>query len=201
MIDRRKLLLLAPAGVLAAGLVGALGWMTLHREDDGAVPIGGPFRLRTADGRDVSDADFRGRWMLVYFGYTHCPDACPTALADMANALDALSAEEKRKVAILFITIDPERDTPAVMQDYVTAFNAPITGLSGTPEQVAAVAKEYRVYYAKHPKAGDEYDMDHSSIIYVMDPRGRFAANFTHESAPDDIAAKLRGLIGGTSIG
>ncbi len=194
MIDRRKLLLLAPAGVLAAGLAGMAGWMALRRED-GPIPIGGPFRLRAADGREVTDADFRGRWMLVYFGYTRCPDACPTALQDMANALDALSADEKRKVSILFITVDPERDTPAVMQDYVTAFNAPITGLSGTPEQIAAVAKEYRVYYAKHPKANGEYDMDHSSIIYVMDPRGRFVANFTHESAPDDIAAKLRTLI------
>ncbi len=194
MIDRRKLLLLAPAGVLAAGLAGMAGWMALRRED-GPIPIGGPFRLRAADGREVTDADFRGRWMLVYFGYTRCPDACPTALQDMANALDALSADEKRRVSILFITVDPERDTPAVMQDYVTAFNAPITGLSGTPEQIAAVAKEYRVYYAKHPKANGEYDMDHSSIIYVMDPRGRFVANFTHESAPDDIAAKLRTLI------
>ena len=169
--------------------------MALRRGGDRPVPIGGPFRLRTADGREVTDADFRGRWMLVYFGYTHCPDACPTALQDMANALDALGADAKAKVAVLFITVDPERDTPAVMQDYVSAFNAPITGLSGTPEQIAAVAREYRVYYAKHPKAGGEYDMDHSSIIYVMDPRGRFVANFTHESAPDDIAAKLRSLM------
>ncbi len=200
MIDRRKLLLLAPAGLLAAGLVGAAGWMTLHREE-GPVPIGGPFRLRAADGREVTDADFRGRWMLIYFGYTRCPDACPTALQDMANALDTLGPDAKGKVAVLFITIDPERDTPAVMQDYVTAFNAPITGLSGTPEQIAAVAKEYRVYYAKHPKDGGEYDMDHSSIIYVMDPRGRFAANFTHETPPDAMALKLRSLINGTAIG
>ncbi len=200
MIERRKLLLLAPAGLLAAGLVGAAGWMTLHRGDV-TVPIGGPFRLRAADGREVTDADFRGRWMLIYFGYTRCPDACPTALQDMANALDALGADAKAKVAVLFITIDPERDTPAVMQDYVTAFNAPITGLSGTPEQIAAVAKEYRVYYAKHPKDGGEYDMDHSSIIYVMDPRGRFAANFTHETPPDAMALKLRSLINGTAIG
>jgi len=194
LIDRRKLLLLSPAALLAAGLAGTAGWMALGH-DEGPIPIGGPFRLRAADGKEVSDSDFRGRWMLVYFGYTHCPDACPTALQDMANALDTLTEEQTRKVALLFITIDPERDTPAVMQDYVTAFNAPITGLSGTPEQTAAVAKEYRVYYAKHPKDGGDYDMDHSSIIYVMDPRGRFVANFTHETAPDDIAAKLRTLM------
>jgi len=195
MIDRRRVLLLAPAGVLAAGLAGAGAWMALRR-DDGPVPIGGPFRLRAGDGKEVTDADFRGRWMLVYFGYTRCPDACPTALQDMANALDTMDAEMRRKVAILFITVDPERDTPPVMQDYVTAFDAPITGLSGTPQEIAAVAKAYRVYYAKHPKGGEEYDMDHSSIIYVMDPRGRYAANFTHETAPDAIAAKLRALMG-----
>lgn len=169
--------------------------MALHR-DEGPIPIGGPFRLRAGDGREVTEADFRGRWMLVYFGYTRCPDACPTALQDMANALDAMGADAKQKVAIVFITIDPERDTPAVVQDYVSAFNAPITGLSGTPEQIAAVAKAYRVYYAKHPRRGEEYDMDHSSIIYVMDPRGRFVANFTHETAPDAIAAKLRSVMG-----
>jgi len=194
-MDRRKLLMLAPAGVLGVGLLGAGSWLALHREEAG-VPIGGPFRLQAADGREVTDADFRGRWMLVYFGYTHCPDACPTALQDMANALDTLGPEAKKKVAVLFITVDPERDTPAVMRDYVTAFDAPITGLSGTSEETAAVAKAYKVYYAKHPKAGGDYDMDHSSVIYVMDPRGRFVANFTHETAPDAIAAKLRTLMG-----
>lgn len=195
MTNRRRLLLLAPAGVLGAGLLGTAGWMALHR-DEPAVPIGGPFRLQAAGGRNVTDADFRGKWMLVYFGYTRCPDACPTALQDIANALDTLGPDAKRKVAVLFITVDPERDTPAAMADYVSAFDAPITGLSGTPAEIAAAAKEYRVYYAKHPKTGGEYDMDHSSIIYVMDPRGRFVGNFTHETAPDAIAAKLRPLIG-----
>ncbi len=195
MIGRRKLLLLAPAAVLGTGLAGAAAWLSL-RPDEGIIPIGGPFRLRAADGREVTDADFRGRLMLVFFGYTNCPDACPTALQDIANALDLLGAEATRKVAVLFITVDPERDTPAVVQDYVSAFNAPITGLSGTLDQVAGAAKAYRVFYAKHPKAGGEYDMDHSTIIYVMDARGRFVANFTHETAPDVIAAKLRTLLG-----
>ena len=195
MTARRRLLLLAPAGVLGAGLAGMAAWLGL-RGDKTAAGIGGPFRLRGADGREVTNADFRGRWMLVYFGYTRCPDACPTALQDMANAVDSLDAGTRTKVAMLFITVDPERDTPAVVQDYVGAFNAPIVGLSGTPDQVAAAAKAYRVYYAKHPRAGEEYDMDHSSIIYVMDPRGRFVANFTHETAPDVIAAKLRTLAG-----
>ncbi len=194
-MTRRQLMLLAPAGVLGMALAGVGGYVLTRDKDEPVVPIGGPFRLQAADGREVTDADFRGRWMMVYFGYTHCPDACPTALQDIANALDTLGDAAKKKVAVLFITVDPERDTPALMQDYVSAFAADITGLSGTPEQIKAAALAYRVYYAKHMTA-DGYDMDHSSIIYVMDPRGRFATNFTHETPPDAIAAKLRPLIG-----
>ena len=121
---------------------------------------------------------------------------CPTGLQTIANALDTLGPEAKRRAAVLFVTVDPERDSPKILQDYVSAFDAPITGLGGSPEQVAAAAKAYRVYYAKHPKADGAYDMDHSSIIYVMDPRGRFAANFTHETPPDTMAARLRALMG-----
>ena len=195
-MDRRRLLLLAPAGVLGVGLAGAAALIGLRGGTEAAVPIGGPFRLQAVGGRTVTDADFRGRWMLVYFGYTRCPDACPTALQDIANALDMLGAEARTRIAVLFITVDPARDTPAVMQDYVSAFDADITGLSGTPAEVDAAAKAYRVYYARHAKPGGEYDMDHSSIIYLMDPRGRFVANFTHETAPDQIAGKLRTLLG-----
>ena len=169
--------------------------MALHR-DEGPIPIGGPFRLRAGDGREVTDADFRGRWMLVYFGYTHCPDACPTALQDMANAADMLDPAQRKKVALVFITIDPERDTPATMKEYVSNFAAPITALSGSAEQIAKAAKEYRVYYAKHETdSSGGYEMDHSSVIYVMNPDGDFVANFTHETAPAQIAAKLKTLV------
>ena len=193
-MDRRMLLRLAPAGVLGVALAGTAAWIGT-RGDPASTGIGGPFRLTAGDGRTVTDADFRGRWMLVYFGYTHCPDACPTALQDMANAVDALGPDAARRVALVFITIDPERDTPALMQDYVGAFDAPITGLSGTPEQIATAARGYRVYYAKHPRDDGGYDMDHSSIIYLMNPSGQFAANFTHETPPDAITAKLRAML------
>ena len=113
----------------------------------------------------------------------------------MANAVDALGPDAARKVALLFITIDPERDTPALIQDYVSAFNAPITALSGTPEQIAAAARAYRVYYAKHPRDDGGYDMDHSSIIYLMDPAGKLVGNFTHETPPDAITTKLKGVL------
>ncbi len=185
--------MLTPAAVLAVGLVGA----AILRGTGGAdsvIPIGGPFTLVDGDGKTVTDQAFRGKWMMVYFGYTHCPDACPTALQDMANALDDLGPQ-KKEVAAVFITIDPARDTPAVMKDYVAAFDAGIVPLTGSQEAIGAAARAYRVYYAKHPTKDGGYDMDHSSIIYLMDPRGRFVANFTHETSPDQIAAKLKTLV------
>ena len=166
----------------------------LERSPAGAVTIGGPFTLVDGAGQAVSDKQFRGRWMLVYFGYTHCPDACPTALNDMANALDLLGPK-RREVAPLFITVDPERDTPTVMRDYVQAFGTQIVGLTGTPDQVAVAEKGYRVYAARHPTKDGGYDMDHSSIIYLMDPAGKFVAIFNNGTNPQEMAERMRTLI------
>jgi len=166
-------------------------------ERSGAEPpvaIGGPFTLEDGGGAPVSDTAFRGRWMLVYFGYTHCPDACPTALNDMANALDLLGPQ-RRKVAPLFITVDPERDTPAVMRDYAQAFGTEIVPLTGTAAQVEAAEKEYHVYAAKHPNKSGGYDMDHSSIIYLMDPAGKFVAIFSDGTSPKEMADRMRKLM------
>jgi len=160
----------------------------------GLLIIGGPFRLVDQNGKTVTDADLKGKWSLVYFGYTHCPDACPTALNDIAIALDELGPQ-RNAVRPVFVTVDPERDTPAVLKSYVTAFDAPILALSGTPEEIAQAAKGYRVYYAKHPEAGGDYSMDHSSVIYVMDPEGRFTASFTQENSPEEIAERLKKLL------
>jgi protein SCO1/2 len=156
-----------------------------------ASAIGGPFRLVDQNGKTVTDADLKGKWSLVYFGYTHCPDACPN---DIAIALDELGPQ-RNAVRPVFVTVDPERDTPAVLKSYVTAFDAPILALSGTPEEIAQAAKGYRVYYAKHPEAGGDYSMDHSSVIYVMDPEGRFTASFTQENSPEEIAERLKKLL------
>jgi protein SCO1/2 len=169
----------------------------------GAAAVGGPFSLVDQDGRPVTEQTFRGRWMLIYFGYTHCPDACPTALSEMAEALAQLAPAAREKVQPVFITVDPERDTPAVLKDYVAAFDAGVVGLTGNAEQVAGAAKAFRVYHAKHRRDGvaaaggtDEgYSVDHSSIIYVMDPQGRFAAHFTHETPPERIAGKLAEIV------
>ncbi|RYY11061.1 MAG: SCO family protein [Alphaproteobacteria bacterium] len=193
MLTRRHALWAAPVAVVGAG-AGLSGWMLLRRPTR-ASGIGGPFTLVDGSGKTVTDSSFRGKWMLIYFGYTHCPDACPTALQDMANALDMLDPAQRKSVVIVFITVDGERDTPAVMQDYVSNFAAPIVALSGSAEQIAAAAKAYRVYYGKHPTADGGYEMDHSSVIYVMNPDGDFVANFTHETAPARIAEKMRQLL------
>ncbi|MBI1777759.1 MAG: SCO family protein [Proteobacteria bacterium] len=188
---------------LIAALIGALvlagiALVVVDRVIGGSTAvatIGGPFQLTDQDGRPVSEASYRGKWLLIYFGYTHCPDACPTALNDMAEAIDRLGGK-RPKVQALFVTVDPERDTPAVLKDYVAAFGDAVVGLTGTPDQIQRAARAYRVYYAKHAGASPgEYDMDHSSVIYVMDPQGRFVTNFTHESPPELIAQRLNALI------
>jgi len=188
---------LAALVILGAGVFLALTLRDNPRGAAGTVlasAIGGPFRLTDQNGKTVTDADLKGKWSLVYFGYTHCPDACPTALNDISIALEDLGTK-RDAVRPVFITVDPERDTPEALKAYVTSFDAPIVALTGTPEQVAQAAKGYRVYYAKHPEAGGEYSMDHSSVIYVMDPQGRFTASFTHESTPEQIAERLKKLL------
>lgn len=157
-----------------------------------SVQIGGPFRLVDQSGSAVTDADYRGHWMLVYFGYTFCPDVCPTELQTIAAALDKLGPDAA-KVAPLFITVDPARDTPAVLAKYVALFGHGIVGLTGTPEEIAAVARAFRVYYAKAPVGGSAtYLMDHSSFLYLLDPKGRLAALFNQDTSADDLAAGLR---------
>lgn len=185
------------AGLLAVALAaGAVAWWYGTRDGEAArtVQIGGAFSLVDQDGKPVTDATYRGKWLLVYFGYTHCPDACPTALGTIAVALDELGAKRSR-VQALFVSIDPERDTPEVMKSYVASFEGDVTGLTGTPEQVARAAKAYRVYYAKNARADGDYDMDHSSVIFVIGPDGRYAGHFTHVDPPEKIAERLAGLI------
>ena len=159
--------------------------------------LGGPFSLVDETGRPVTEASFAGRWMLVYFGFTYCPDVCPTELGAMASALDALGPAADSVVPV-FITIDPERDTPAAMADYVSRFHPRLKGLTGTPEQIAEAARRYRVYYAKSRRAeAGDYLMDHSSFIYLVGPDGRVRSLFRPETTPESmaaaIAAQLRG--------
>jgi protein SCO1/2 len=149
--------------------------------------IGGPFRLTDQNGRTVTDQDFKGRPFLVFFGFTHCPDVCPTTLFEVSEILRKLGADGDR-VRALFITVDPERDTPDKMKEYLSSFDPRLTGLTGDPEAVAAVAKAYRVYFKKVPLDQGGYTMDHTAIVYLMDKDGRFVAPFTSLKRGTDAA-------------
>ena len=193
---RKSSLLYPMVGVVAAVLLlGVSGFFWLSTAGNG-YSIGGPFTLENSAGKTVTAKDFRGRYMLVYFGYTYCPDVCPTTLNVVAAALDELGPRAKSLVPI-FITVDPQRDTPQVMQRYTAAFSPDLIGLTGTPDQIAKVAKEYRVYYAKHVTGPgpNDYSMDHSSIIYLMDPDGKFIAPIGAEQSPADMAAHISKLM------
>src|SRR5574337_19404 len=153
--------------------------------------VGGPFALQDGSGKTVSDATLRGRPFLVYFGYTHCPDTCPTELARIS---DVLTAMKDKAIPALFITIDPERDTPKLMHDYVSSFDSHIIGLSGTPQEIGAVEKAYRVYARKGKVESDGgYSMDHSSIVYLMNKRGGFMEALNLDRTPQEVAKELIG--------
>jgi protein SCO1 len=133
--------------------------------------VGGPFHLVDQDGRPVSDEDMKGRPFLVFFGFTHCPDICPTTLFDMSQMLHALGPDADR-IGALFITVDPERDTPAVLKDYLANFDPHLRALTGDPAAVNAALKAYRVYATKVPLEGGDYTMDHTAVVYLMDRNG-----------------------------
>jgi protein SCO1 len=195
VLRRAVIVGLATAVLTMAIAVARLG---AHSQADNAataVPgMGGHFRLLTAEGSAVTEGSFPGKWLLVYFGYTFCPDACPTAMNALGVTLDELGPLAA-EVQPIFITVDPERDTPQVVADYVKAFDPRIVGLSGTPEQIAAAAKEFRVYYQIRPLGSDEYAIDHSSFIYVIDPQGRVVELLTGNLPGHSMTEELRRLI------
>jgi protein SCO1/2 len=162
--------------------------------------VTGEFSLIDHRGNSVTDEDFRGSWPLIFFGYTYCPDVCPTTLAVVGLVMDALG-EDAAKVQPLLITVDPARDTPEVMAEYVDAFHPRLIGLTGSEIQVAAAAQSHRAYYAKvlmfegDKIIEDEYAMDHSAYLYLMDPDGVYATVFSPTDTADEIAEKIRGFL------
>jgi protein SCO1/2 len=158
----------------------------------GTSAIGGPFKLTDQNGKVITDADFKGKPFLVFFGYTHCPDVCPTTLFDMSEVMRALGSDADR-VGALFVSVDPDRDTAAVLKDYLSSFDPHLRGATGDPAALEKIEKEYRVYAKKVPtgKNGD-YSMDHSAIVYLMDKSGRFVAPFRLDRKPQDSASELR---------
>jgi protein SCO1/2 len=174
-------------------LVLAASFVVLFKPDRAGAPaaslIGGPFKLTAGDGRTVTDVDMKGEPFLVFFGYTHCPDVCPATLAEIS---DVLSKMPGKPVKALFVTVDPERDSQAVMKDYVSNFDPRILGLTGDRAAIDQVEKAYRVYARKAPQAGsDDYTMDHSAIVYLMDSQGRFVEAFNLDRKPEESAKEL----------
>lgn len=195
-------------GRLSAGLVAAIvmaiaAAVILYRpapNHGAAIPgqaqIGGPFTLVDQTGRTVTDKDLKGKPTAMFFGFTYCPEICPTTLGALTAWMKALGPDAD-KLNVVYVTIDPERDTPKQMGLYLTSFDPRIRGLSGTPAQVAKIAKAYKVYYQKVPLAGGGYTMDHSSAIYLMDAHGDFSGVITYQEPSDQALAKLRKLIRG----
>ncbi|MGD0421022.1 MAG: SCO family protein [Xanthobacteraceae bacterium] len=153
--------------------------------------VGGPFHLEDQNGKPVSDQDLKGQPFLVFFGYTHCPDICPTTLFEISEVIKKLGNDAGRTGAI-FITVDPERDTPAALKDYLSNFDPHLRGLTGDPAAVAAAIKAYRVYAKKVPLKDGDYTMDHTAVVYLMDKDGHFVAPFNLKQTPEAAAEQLR---------
>jgi protein SCO1/2 len=184
-------------GAFTAGLlvcVAAILWL-VGGNSNSIVPkpaaIGGPFQLTDQDGRTVSDQSLHGKPFLVFFGFTHCPDVCPTTLFEVSEVMRSLGRDADRTAA-LFISVDPERDTPEKIKDYLSNFDPHLRGLTADAATVAAVAKEYRVYYKKVPLDGGDYTMDHTALVYLMDKEGRFVAPFNLKRTPEEAASELK---------
>jgi protein SCO1/2 len=182
--------------LLAVLLLGVGSFLWLNEGANGVAGVGGPFSLQNGDGKTMTDRDFRGKYLLVYFGYTFCPDVCPTTLNEVAGAMDKLGSKADQ-VQPVFITVDPRRDTPTVMKQYTASFTPRLIGLTGTPDEIAKVAKEYRVYYAEHRtgQGPDDYTMDHSSVLYLMGPDGKFIAPLRSDEPGEQMAADIAKLM------
>jgi protein SCO1/2 len=194
MMDRttRPLVIVAAfAGSLVVGLVLMLWALGGLRSVAAPAAIGGPFQLTDQAGRIVTEKDLQGRPTLVFFGFTHCPDVCPTSLFEISEVLKAMGKDADR-VNAYFVSVDPERDTHEAMKDYLSSFDPHLKGLTGDPGAVAKVISGFRVYARKVPLKDGDYTMDHTALIYLMDRDGRFVAPFNLKRTPEDAAADLK---------
>ena len=155
--------------------------------------IGGPFTLTSDEGKQLSNEDLKGMPFAIYFGFTYCPDVCPTTLVELTETIEALGPDAD-KLQFLFVTVDPERDTPEQLNDYLSSFDQRFTGLTGTPEEIAKAAKVYRVYYERIEQ-DDDYTMNHSALIYLMDKNGKFNDVLSYGAGADERLQKIRKLI------
>lgn len=176
--------------VLGVTLMTLLGSGPQAPGASGTAAVGGPFRLVAQDGRTVTEKDFTGAPFLVFFGFTHCPDVCPTTLFEVSEVL-RVAGDKAGGVRALFITVDPERDTPEIMKSYLGSFDPRIVGLSGDAAAIDAVAKAYKAYAKKVPLKDGGYTMDHTAVVYLMDRQGRFVSSFNLKRPPEEAARDL----------
>lgn len=190
---RRRAIVL---GSLAAALGAATGGLLYmgNRKGKPLFRIGGPFALTDVDGKTVTDRDLLGKPTLIYFGFTYCPEICPTTLTDIGQWLERLGPKADR-LNVIFITVDPERDTAPQLKRYLSNFDPRIRGLTGSAEAIAATAKAYRIYYSKVPLEGGEYTVDHSTAVYLFDKRGEFVAPIGYGSSPDQALEQLTAVL------
>lgn len=188
----RRVLLVSGLALVAAAGIGA-SYILNDRKMTETLAVGGPFRLTGTDGQEVTEAAFKGKYSVFFFGFTFCPDACPTALNTFTLMMDKLGPEAA-KVQPVFVSIDPERDTPAAMKAYLDSFDPRIMGLTGSPEAIAETARIFRVYYKKSGE-GEYYLMDHSTAIIVMDPDFRYAGVMNGAMPVDEMTARLREIM------
>ncbi|WP_341645860.1 SCO family protein [Thauera sp. SDU_THAU2] len=186
------------APLLALGLLAACAppAPVFHSTDITGAEYGQKLRLTDHHGRERMLSDFKGKVVTIFFGYTQCPDVCPTALSDMSMVMQQLGADGD-KVQVLFVTVDPERDTPALLAEYVPVFDPRFLGLYGTPEQIAEVAKDFRVFYRKSGDLDGHYTVDHSAGTYVFDPQGRLRLYMKHGAEPAEVTADIAALLAG----
>ena len=180
----------------AAGLAGAAFYLSAPAPETArqASTVGGAFSLVDQDGRPVTEAALKGKPTVIFFGFTHCPDICPTAMYEITQAFEALGPDAEKAQA-LFMTVDPERDTPETLKQYLSSFSPRIRGLSGSPDQVKGAIKAFRVYAKKVPLKDGDYTMDHTAVVYLMDRNGAFVAPLNLKREPKDVAAELRRYI------
>lgn len=197
-MPRRNLILIA-ACLVGLVFLGGAAWKAgvFAGEDKGGTAlVGGPFQLVDQDGKAVDESVLKGKWSAVFFGFTYCPDVCPTTLQALGAAQQELGSKAD-KLQVVFISVDPERDSPEQIKTYLTneVFPKGTIGLTGTPEQVAAVAKAYRAYFKKNGE-GEDYLVDHSTAIYLMNPKGQFETVLRHNAPPADLAEQIAEAIG-----
>ena len=188
---RPLVIVAAFAGSLVIGLLVMLWALGGARSIATPAAIGGPFQLTDQSGQTVTDKEMQGRPTLIFFGFTHCPDVCPTSLFEISEVLRAMG-QDADKVNAYFISVDPERDTTDAMKDYLSSFDPHLKGLTGPPDDLAKVISEYRVYAKKVPLKDGDYTMDHTALVYLMDREGKFVAPFNLKRTPDEAASDLK---------